>query len=159
MSNRKSRRASEARQRQAMAQRAKAFASTPQGAAIAAVHESLTTPESEDWTMLVDGDDLHMIAMREIDGSARAIAGRATVSEFQSGLLERMTLEQLGVVTLILPTDAEERGGYAFLAWMQDMAEKHDFNLLTMMGNVPTDKALASWNDITLRHAESAGEA
>jgi hypothetical protein len=150
MSNRKSRRAAEARQRQQLARHATAFAKSPAGSVLNALHESMTTPDKEDWTLPVDGDELYVTAYRDIDDTTQFRGGVGSVKQLQSGLLERMALEQ---------SYCRQMRRDAFLVWIQGMAKKHDFSLMTIMGDVPTSEAIAVWKKQMLSYAESAGEA
>jgi hypothetical protein len=161
--NRKDRRAGEARLRHEDARRAEAVAATPVGAAMKAVLDSLTTPDKEDWTILVDGEDLRLSCFREDAGNAEGMHVWTTVADFMAGgpkgSIETAPLDGLGCVTSILPTDAEERGALDVLCWMQSIARKRGFKLLTVIGTVPTREAVRAWEEMAMRQAQSAGEA
>jgi hypothetical protein len=153
----------EARQRREDVRRAKALAATPAGAAFCALHESLTAPDKEDWTILVDGEDLRLSCVREDAGQTESMHVWTTVADLKAGgpkgSIETAPLVGLGCVTFILPTDAEERGALDVLTWMQGIAKKQGFKLLTIFGTVPTREAVQAWEGMALRRAQSAGEA
>jgi hypothetical protein len=112
--NRKTRRGAESRLQREDARGAAAFAATPVGAAMKAVLDSLTTPDKEDWTILVDDEDLRLFCVREDAGKAEGMYVRTTVAGFKAGgskgSIDTAPLDGLGCVTFILPADAEERG-------------------------------------------------
>jgi hypothetical protein len=159
MSNRHSRRAAEARQKKA------AYRDNPGMAALVALHESLTTPDSEDWTLLVDGESLYLTAVREREGTAYATYVTTTVSGLKAGgthgSIENFKKDHgLGCLTVILPSDAEERGGFDLLFWLTTIAKQTNaFSLTSITGCVPTAEAVETWKAQGLRFATAAGEA
>jgi hypothetical protein len=158
--DRKTRCAAEDRQRREAW--AKAVATSPAGAALFAAYESLTANGKEDWMLIADGDDLYVTALREHDGKTHMRFGETTVSGLKSGGTKG-TIENavgLGCITVILPTDAEERGGFDLLAWLNGVAARSQgFNIATFVGSAPTNVTVKSWKEDGLALAISAGEA
>jgi hypothetical protein len=160
--NRKTRRVAEARQRRDDQRWTAAFTRTAVGRIMLAAHESLTDKDKEDWLLIVDGDDLYLTALREYGGMTHMRYVVTTVSGLKAGG-SKGTIETetgLGCVTVVLPTDAEERGALDVLAWLSGIAARSKaFNIMTISGEVPTAEAVSAWQESGLRQSLAAGEA
>ncbi len=120
----------------------------PAFAALALVHETLTTPDSEDWLVLFAGRDVHMVALREqrlSDGRPHVTAVRAdtTVADFRRAVRALPDGHDLGCVSVIVPGDADIGG---LLRWLHKMARQKGFSMTTMHGAETTASALAAFN-------------
>ena len=114
------------------------------------VHENLTAKDKEDWVILADGDVLYLTALREYGGMTHMRYIKTTVSGLKAGGAEGTieTAVGLGCITMLLPTDAEQRGGFNLLTWLQGTADKNkNFNIMTIIGNVPTCEAVKTWKE------------
>jgi hypothetical protein len=120
-----------------------------------ATFESLTAPDKEDWTIVVDGRDLYLTVVGDIDTAPHGLQVRGTVDEFKAGVATA-SLDMLGSLIIILPTDAEQRGATRLLAWLKDLAAKRPFVLASARITVPTDEAVAAWKSFPM-HAQAYG--
>lgn len=110
-------------------------------------HEALTTPDSEDLTLVADGRRIHILAFKE----AETLRGRAVTMSYYVGDLERWLrfVEQLapghhlGCLTVVILNDAETRGAFPLLFKLAELAKPKGFNVTTILGRVST-KAMVS---------------
>ena len=103
-----------------------------------ALYEAMTTPDSEDWLMLVCDGTVLLTALREIDGKTHLRSGELTVAEFKATVEALPVGSQLGLVGMYLGTDAEQHGGVALLEWLQLKAGEKGFTLISTTGEAPT---------------------
>ena len=102
------------------------------------LHASLTTPESEDWNVVPNGNRILIIAMRE----QRSQSGRL-VSSWKGGWCHRATMlrllgnlpekHELGVVSVFVTNDAEAAGTHTLLSELANLGERKSFNVLSMV--------------------------
>jgi hypothetical protein len=124
----------------------------PALAAAASFYERLTTPDSEDWNVIVDGDRVHLSAFQEErhkDGSV-VVHGRYYVMrlvEFKKTVKQLPADHNIGCVTLSMPRDYKKSGAFLF-CFLSKQAKRKDFSLTTMHGPADTAAAvssMASW--------------
>jgi hypothetical protein len=102
------------------------------------LHASLTTPESEDWIVVPNKDQIFSIAMRE----KRSLSGRL-VTLWKSGWWNRSGMlrylsnlperHELGVLSVYVSTDAEVVGTHSLLSELASLGKRKSFNLLSMI--------------------------
>jgi hypothetical protein len=113
--------------------------------------DKLTTPDSEDWTILPDGNIVHVTAYREIthDGQRRTMAksGAAKVSDLKRLVRNLRASHDLGCVSVVLCRDAGDRA-HDLLCWLTKMGRKKKFNVVSCLGPATTAKALQARADI-----------
>jgi hypothetical protein len=114
--------------------------------AAVAVHESLTTPDSEDWSVIPDRKTVHMIAYRETRGNGQTFVfkkgGAIALSRFKQMVEGLPKDHDLGCVTVHLTADAERCGGITFFAWMREQARAKGFSLMSIHGPATTKEAV-----------------
>jgi hypothetical protein len=154
MDNRKSQRAAEERLRQQRIKHAKKFAAAYRP--LIAVHEGLTASDLEDGLLVVDGETIYATAFQEVRGFARF--AEMSVADFKTMPFADLR-GKLGCVSLVMPTDAKERGAYELLSFLKGIASRHDFSLTTMFGPVPTAQCLESFWQYALSMCDARGEA
>jgi len=115
---------------------------------LVAAHESLTTPDSEDWLILPERDTLHVSAFREqtINGKIQVNVHRGTTSieDFKRLVTELPAKHNLGCASVIIPTDGGKRAR-EFLAWLTQQSRKGKFNVTAFVGTVTTREAVNVW--------------
>jgi hypothetical protein len=88
----------------------------------AMVVDPLTAPDKEDWTIIPDGDRVHMVAYREHDGTAVMMHGEPVpMCEFRRAVRELPPGHDLGVVMAVICPD-QRRRGIELVAWLNKMA-------------------------------------
>jgi hypothetical protein len=102
------------------------------------LHASLTTPESEDWIVVPNKNQIFSMAMRE----KRSLSGRL-VTLWKSGWWNRSGMlrylgdlperHELGVVSVYVSTDAEVVGTHSLLSELASLGKRKSFNLLSMI--------------------------
>jgi hypothetical protein len=102
------------------------------------LHASLTTPESEDWIVVPNKNQIFSMAMRE----KRSLSGRL-VTFWKSGWWNRSGMlrylgdlperHELGVVSVYVSTDAEVVGTHSLLSELASLGKRKSFNLLSMI--------------------------
>ena len=100
--------------------------------------------------------------MREHGGMAHARYIETTVGDLKAGGVKGTieTADGLGCLTVILAADAEERGGFDLLTWLEDISTRTKrFNVMTIGGRSTTSEAVAAWKESRLTRAVAAGEA
>jgi hypothetical protein len=112
-----------------------------------AMHESMTTSNSEDWSLLLDRDTVHITALREsteTDGRkiVRMRKGKGALPGFKKLVAELPDGHDLGCVTIIMPSDADQAFG-EFLAFLQRMGRAKKFSLMSIAGPATTAEAVA----------------
>jgi hypothetical protein len=112
-----------------------------------ALHASLTTPDSEDWTVVVDGATVHVAAYRETrNGDGKPVVwtrgGEGRLADFKH-LVEHLPKDHdLGCVSVILPRDADARGGATMLRWLHKKSRRSQkFNVIAIAGPATTREA------------------
>ena len=115
-----------------------------------AVLERLTTREATDFNVLVDGEDLHLcVLMEDKQGNFQSTYTILPTARFMDGSLETSgILEHLGCVTVLLPTDAEQRGAMHVLRWIKQVARKEGFNVIAWELQVTTAEVAANMERI-----------
>ena len=122
-----------------------------------ALHESLTSPDAEDWNVILDGKTVHIVAMQK----DRTPLGRAvvSVSQFAIPLDEfKKTINaypdhhkgrrRLGVITIVICSDDFERGVY-LAQWLTNKARTRNFNVVSIIGKATTAEAVSIQRDFT----------
>ena len=112
-----------------------------------AFHESLTTPDSEDWTVIPNHKVVHLTAFRETPHNDKPVVrvnyGEAPLADFKK-LVEELPVEHdLGCVCVIICRDFEETGAPELLTWLAVQAKAKSFSLTSMYGPATTQGAIA----------------
>jgi hypothetical protein len=102
------------------------------------LHASLTTPESEDWIVVPNKNQIFSMAMRE----KRSLSGRL-VTLWKSGWWNRLGMlrflgnlperHELGVLSVYVATDAETVGTHSLLSELASLGKRKSFNILSMV--------------------------
>jgi hypothetical protein len=102
------------------------------------LHAALTTPESEDWILVPNKNQIFSTAMRE----KRSLSGRL-VTLWKSGWWNRFGMLQylgnlpekheLGVLSVYVTTDAEAVGTHSLLSELASLGKRKSFNILSMI--------------------------
>ena len=111
-------------------------------------HEALTTPDSEDLTLVADGKRIHILSFKESDTSQ----GRAVNMSYYAGDLELWlrSVQELkpghnfGCFTVMIANDAETRGAFPLLFKLAELSKPKGFNVTTILGRVSTKKMVSS---------------
>lgn len=101
--------------------------------------ESMSTHDSIDCHVVVDGDKVHMFAVREIKGSAHFAYSVSFLSGFKAHIEKKG--HEFGLINLMIPTD-RDKGAPELMVWLMAQARDKDFSFVTMIGN-DTTKVLA----------------
>jgi hypothetical protein len=110
----------------------------------AMVVDPLTAPDKEDWTIIPDGDRVHMVAYREHDGTAVMMHGEPVpMCEFRRAVRELPPGHDLGVVMAVICPD-QRRRGIELVAWLNKMARRKGFSLMSVHGSATTEEAVAA---------------
>lgn len=115
------------------------------GAAAALFMDKLTTPDSEDWMILPDGNVAHVTALREVvqAGARRVMAksGSMKLADLKATVRQLPAGHDLGCVSVILCRDAGDQV-VDLLQWLTKMARKKGFSMMSHIGPVTTAEAL-----------------
>jgi hypothetical protein len=105
-------------------------------AAAKAVMDTLTTPDSEDWTVVPDGQIVHITAMRETRNGGQVQVhvrgGEAPLEAFKARVESLPSGHDLGLVTVVIGADSEVNGAHTLMAWIAKQAEKRKFSLISV---------------------------
>jgi hypothetical protein len=111
----------------------------------AAFMDALTTPDSEDWTLLVDGDTVHVTAYREVvhagEQGVMVKSGEGTIADIKAIVRDLPTNHDLGCVSVILCSDAGKRAS-DLLCRLTKMARKRGFSVISCFGPSTTAEAV-----------------
>jgi hypothetical protein len=114
-------------------------------AAAKAVMDTLTTPDSEDWTVVPDGQVVHITAMRETKNGdqvqVHVRGGEAPLEAFKARVESLPPGHDLGLVTVVIGADSDANGAGAFLTWMTRQADKQKFSLVSVISPLTAAKA------------------
>jgi hypothetical protein len=118
----------------------------PANAALA-FQESLTTPDSEDWTIVPDREVIHLTAFRETQHGGKPVVwtnyGEAPLADFKKLVEELPAGHDLGCVCVIICRDFEGTGASELLTWLNAQARAKSFSLTSMYGPATTQGAIA----------------
>jgi hypothetical protein len=109
--------------------------------------EALTSPDKEDWTVIVDGEDVCVTAMQEQtlpNGECKVwvTGGMGKVADLKKLVESLPPNSRLGMVSFAFPTDYEETGAMDVFLWLREQARAKDFSLVTLHGSIDTKKAI-----------------
>ena len=114
---------------------------------LVAFFDSLTTPESEDWQVIVDGKTAHVMAFHE----DRTPMGKTLVELAKFELPVRDLKKSvrnpsaggrpLGCVTVIICSDGVA-AGTKLVAWLTHIAKTRNFSVLYLIGQSSTAEAI-----------------
>jgi hypothetical protein len=114
--------------------------------AAVAYFESLTTPDSEDWMIIPDGNDVHVSAVREIvhepEPQAEGRYGLTSLADFKHGVETLPEGHGLGCVAVIVCQDFKDTGAVRLLTWLKRQAKAKGFNLTSIHGSATTAEAI-----------------
>ena len=105
---------------------------------------SLTTSDSEDWVMIVNGEQTYLAEIQEIAGTGHSRIIKVKTSDVETVVRNLPDNHRLGAVNLILPTDADERGAREMRTFLSEFAGKKNFSYVETIGLVSTDEAIAA---------------
>jgi len=107
--------------------------------------DPLTSADKEDWTIIPDGERVHMVAYRELDGTAVIAHGEPMpIGEFRKTIRTLPAKHNLGVVMVIMCSDRQKRRSVELLTWLTKMASKKNFSVTSICGTATTEEAVAS---------------
>jgi hypothetical protein len=99
--------------------------------------DTLTTPDSEDWTVVPDGQIVHVTAMRETRNGGQVqvhlCGGDAQLEAFKARVESLPPGHDLGLVTVVIGADSEANGAHAFMAWIAEQAENQKLSLISVV--------------------------
>ena|SRR5215471_12632569 len=111
-------------------------------------YESLTTPDSEDWVMIVDEEQTYLAEIQEISGTGYSRVIRVKTDDVFDVIRNLPADHPLGCVNLILPTDADERGVQEMRTFLSEFAAKKGFSFIETVGFVPTAEAIEALSEM-----------
>lgn len=128
--------------------------------AAAAVLNSLTTPDSEDWTVLCNHDTVHLTVAWEEGEPRRAYFqyGAMPLRDFKATVSAMPAEHGIGLVLVIIPTDGEITGSTELLSWLATKAREKNFSIASSIGMVDTVQAVAALEEAIKARASGKGE-
>jgi hypothetical protein len=129
------------------------------GSLAKAVLDPLTTPDSEDWTLICDRGRVHVTAFRQNKAGVWKLSGIVRESDLKCVIRGLRPGHDLGCVTVIIPVDGKERGALDFLVWVTKQARKKQFSVTSLHGSATTDEAITIAQNYEVALADSEGSA
>jgi hypothetical protein len=116
---------------------------------LVALHETLTTPDSEDWLIVADRDAVHIAAIRETEHKpdATKIEQRlflVPLAEFKRSVENLPPGHNLGCLTFIVCQDNKATGAGKLLSWLNGQARHKNFSMTSLFGTASTKAAIRS---------------
>jgi len=114
----------------------------------AAFHETLTSPDKEDWTVIPDGDRVHIVAFQEETVGTKKRVFRAVFEPPMEALKTMFDkpADRLGCVTVMILSDHETNGTADLLVLLNNAAKRWNFSLTSMAVPGAVDTAAAVRN-------------
>jgi hypothetical protein len=118
---------------------------------LVAAMEALTTPDSEDWTLIPEGKVIHGVAWHEDTtpaGNRIVSMGMFKISraELKDTIksLPRSNCRQLGCITVIMCSDHARNGTADLLNWLIHIGRKIGFSVVVVAGSATTADAISA---------------
>jgi hypothetical protein len=110
---------------------------------IAAVLAGPTTPDSVDWVLVPDGEDVYCAAMQERDGAVFMRRGWGKLTDLKATIEALPAHNNLGLVQLIVCSDAIDDAA-DLMCWLRIKAREKNFNFVFVNGPATTREAVTS---------------
>jgi hypothetical protein len=121
--------------------------------------DPLTTPDSEDWSLIYDRGHVHVSALRQNEAGVWKSYGVGRSADLKAIVRGLKPGHDLGCITVIMCADHKERGADGFLDWMIKQAKKKNFSVTSIFGPTSTDEAIDLMRNAEAAFAESEGGA
>lgn len=112
-----------------------------------AMYDALTTPQSEDWHIIVDGDTAHVTAFHEDDVNGRTLVSiipfKTTLRDLKMRIRKPPRYSRpLGCITVIFCSD-NIRDSKRLLGWFARVGKRHVMSVVSTHSPDPAADALA----------------
>jgi hypothetical protein len=102
----------------------------------------LTTPDKEDWQILLVGNEIQLDAFKQVTEGIQVRSGRIPLGTFKRCIEQLRSDHNLGYIMLIVCKDTDLKQAAELTVWLTKWAKSKNFSFVSFHGPASTAEAL-----------------